>query len=55
MEQFFDESLERPFEPTLDAEYVKALGSLGLYDASLDTYQVKDHPEDDRWIIQSNN
>ena len=32
----FDESLERPFSKVLDAEYISVLGSLGLYDASLD-------------------
>lgn len=32
----FDQSLERPFSKVLDAEYISALGSLGLYDASLD-------------------
>jgi len=32
----FDEKLERPFSRTLDAEYISALGSLGIYDASLD-------------------
>lgn len=39
----FDQSLERPFDPVLDEEYVRELGSLGLYDASLDI--VKNPPE----------
>jgi hypothetical protein len=39
-----------------EREYLeRTLGSLGLYDASQDVYSVTEHPEDEKWIIQSNN
>lgn len=33
-------------------ELNRALGALGLYDASQDTYETSEHPEDDKWIIK---
>lgn len=33
-----NESYERTFDKVLDADYVLMLGSLGLYDASMDEY-----------------
>lgn len=30
----------------------RTLGSLGLYDASMDFYDVPEHPEDERWIVR---
>lgn len=49
----FDESLERPIDPVLDAEYIKVLGSLGLVDATIYNAPVDTpHPEDERWAVQ---
>lgn len=46
----FDESLERPFDRVLDEPYLKVLGSLGLYDASLDLDSTPNPGEaEQRW------
>jgi len=31
---------------------IRLFGSVGLYDASQDDYQVTEHPEDDQWIVR---
>lgn len=50
----FDESLERPIDASLDAEYIKLLGSLGLYDASQDNCKnPTEAPQ--AWAVQSDN
>lgn len=33
----------------------RALGDLGLYDASQDHYDVDEHPEDEQWFPRSIN
>ncbi len=49
--EYFNQSMERPIDPILDAEYIKLLGGLGLYDARLDMSDsvTTEHPEDSRW------
>ena len=51
----FDESLERPYEPSLDDVYVRQLGALGIVDALIDAVPTMVHPEDDTWVVRSNN
>lgn len=52
------ETTERNERPATveEREYVnRALFNYGLYSAALDTYDVPEHPEDEKWIIQGNN
>lgn len=47
----FDEKLERPIDPVLDAEYIKMLGSLGLVWANVNESKSTDRPDDSVWPI----
>ena len=40
--------------PTLNEEQTRLLGSLGLYDCSLDVYESRPHT-DSIWVVRSNN
>lgn len=53
--ELFNESNERPLDVKLDADLIKQLGSLGLYDASQDTCSSPDHPEDNKWTVEGKN
>lgn len=48
----FDESLERPIDPILDAEYINMLGSLGLVHAEIDSHETPQHSQDSRWAVE---
>jgi len=47
------ESMERPIDKVLDAEYINQLGALGLVDATLYEYDVTPHPEDSQWLLRN--
>jgi len=47
-------------KPTVDRTHLSSeLASLalsyGVYDASGDTYEITEHPDDEKWLIVSNN
>lgn len=47
------EAFERALEIQKDTELTsRILGSLGLYNAAFDTYDVPEHPEDSRWAVE---
>lgn len=47
--------MERPVNEEEREYLTRMLGSLGLYDASQDTFSTTEHPEDEKWIVPSAN
>lgn len=46
-----DENMERLISIEEREHLQRVLGSIGLYDASQDTYAVTEHPEDRKWAV----
>lgn len=47
-----NESMERLISTEERERLQRALGSFGLYDASQDSYNVTEHPEDRKWPVE---